>query len=454
MPRYHIFTVGCQMNEADSEALAARLRMLGYREGPLESADLIVLNSCSVREAAEARIIGKLGTLKALKASRPNTVLALMGCMVDARTDRLKQQFPQVDIFARPQAFDGLIAELESLVGPFDPDPDAVDECADMASAEGTPVARFVPIIHGCDKMCSFCIIPFRRGRERSRPVDEIAQEVTGWVRRGVKEVTLLGQNVDSYGHDLPDAPDLADLLAVVNAIDGLWRIRFLTSHPNDMSQKLIQAVADLPKACEHINLPVQAGDDRILADMRRGYTVGQYREVIGRIRATIPGVSLATDIIVGYPGETAAEFQRTLDLLAEIQFDKVHVAMYSPRPGTRAYRLGDDVPPAEKKRRLQAIERLQEVVCAELNRPLLDQTVEVLVEGEHKGKWQGRTRSNKLVFVPNQGEDLAGELVDVRITRTGPWALGGELTAETRARLARRQPPTAPPSLIPLTAR
>jgi tRNA-2-methylthio-N6-dimethylallyladenosine synthase len=260
---------------------------------------------------------------------------------------------------------------------------------------------------------------------------------VEGLAARGVKEVTLLGQNVDSYGHDLSGAdrtrdrgrwhPDLADLLEAVHGVEGLLRIRFLTSHPADMSQRLIETVARLPRVCEHMELPVQSGDDTVLRRMGRRYTVAQYQSLIDRVRVAMPGVGLATDVIVGFPGETEAQFGATYRLLEEQRFDVVHVAAYSPRPGTPAERLPDDVPPEEKERRRRAIDDLQERIVGEINAGLLGQTVEILVEERHRGKWRGRTRTNKLVFLPVGGEDLAGKLVSARIVQAGAWSMQGE---------------------------
>jgi tRNA-2-methylthio-N6-dimethylallyladenosine synthase len=283
--------------------------------------------------------------------------------------------------------------------------------------------------------MCTFCIIPYRRGRQVSRPVDEVAQEVELLVNRGVREVTVLGQTVDAYGYDLPGQPDLSQLLARLNDIDGLERIRFLTSHPSYMDDRIIRAVADLPKVCEHINLPVQAGDDEVLRRMRRPYTRDHYRELVGRIRDTVPGVSLSTDIIVGFPGETEEQYQRTLDLVAELRFDKVHCAAYSTRPGTTAHRtMPDDVTKEDKNRRMKELDTLQESILRETNSALVGRTVQVLVEGHKKGKWQGRTRTDKLVFFPADSDDAAnynrssylGQLVDVEISQASPWALQG----------------------------
>lgn len=257
--------------------------------------------------------------------------------------------------------------------------------------------------------------------------MNEVICEVQSLVQRGVKEVTLLGQNVDSYGHDLPTKPDLADLLCELDRIDGLTRIRFLTNHPKDLSQKLMETVARLDKVCEYFSVPFQAGDNGILQAMRRCYIIEQYRELIERIRSAIPGAALSTDVIVGFPGETEAQFQRTLDLVCDVRFDTVHVAAYSERPGTiAAHHFKDDIPLAEKMRRLKEVERLQETIATEINATLLGQTVEVLVEGEKGDKWYGRTRTGKLVFFPDSG-NRSGQLINIKVEKTSPWSLQGK---------------------------
>ncbi len=422
MPCYYIWTIGCQMNKADSERISSYLEQAGFQATRrAEEAEIIVLNSCVVRQSAEDRVINKLGALKSLKRGPQNPILALTGCMVNSRVDGLRHRFPHVDLFCRPQAVEELGQFLASRGLAAPPKPDS------PLPLHPSP-STFVPIIEGCDKFCSYCIVPYRRGRERSRPVDEILCEVRWLAQRGVKEVTLLGQNVDSYGHDLPATPDLADLLAELNEVDSLSRIRFLTSHPKDMGERLIEAMAHLEKVCEHLSLPFQAGDDDILMAMRRGYSAKQYRELVERIRDAIPGVALSTDIIVGFPGESEEQFERTFDMIRELRFDTVHAACYSPRPGTIAARkLRDDVPLEEKRRRREKIEALQEGIASEINSQLLGQTVEILVEGRKKGKWQGRTRTDKLVFFSDE-DDHIGKLVRVKIEKTSPWALQGSL--------------------------
>lgn len=424
------------MNYADVRRVASELEKVGFRatDQP-EQADVLILETCTVRQSAEDKVYGWLTYLKPLKERKPDTVIAVMGCLVGVKGNRaLQQRFPFVDVFMPPSS-DGkpLLAYLQQHEA-YRLEQQAVAERfaiqdGDLVLPEherNRLVSAPVAVVYGCSHACTFCTIPLKRGPERSRPIGEIVQEVRALVRQGVKEVQLLGQIVDRYGKDVPDGPDLSDLLRAVHEVEGLERIRFLTSHPNYMSDRILETVAELPKVCEHIEVPVQAGDDEVLRNMRRGYTADDYRRLIARIRAIIPNVSIATDIIVGFPGETEAQFQRTYDLLAELKLDVAHIAKYSPRPGTvSARRMVDDVPPEEKERRRKALDDLQAQIVAEINSRYLGQTVEVLVEGEHKGKWRGRTRTNKLVFFED-GRDWRGKLAQVSITWTGPWSMQG----------------------------
>lgn len=428
--RYCIWTIGCQMNEAESARAAAMLSQAGYLQTQIEDdADVIIVNSCVVRQAAEDKVAGKVGSLAQVKRRRPDIRIALTGCMVTGQESQLAERFPHVDLFYGPSEFNKLVRIAPELE---DVDVDLAELPHFYQEGTGDPnVTAFVPIIYGCNFVCSYCIVPYRRGREVSRPLTDILEEVKRLAARGVKEVTLLGQTVNAYGHDLPSHPDLADLLAAVDAVDGIERVRFLTSHPKYMSDRIIRAVADLPSLCEHINLPVQAGDNEVLRRMRRTYTVEHYRERIGFIRDTIPGVTLATDIIVGFPGETEEQFANTYRLLEDLRFDKVHVAMYSPRPGTLSNRWVDDVPRAEKKRRHRAIEKLQAELLTERNRHNVGKTYEVLVDGFAKGRWRGRTRGNSLVFFESDGT-WSGKTVDVAIADSTPWyMLGNPVAAE-----------------------
>ncbi len=434
------------MNEADSRRLASELDRLGLRHtDEADAADVIVLNTCVVRQSAEDRVYGRLGQLKVLKKRHPGRVIGVMGCLVGVRDPLpLRKRFPFVDVFMPPSDPEPMVTFLR--------DRGVEQEAVEQQAAEralrdalqdgdlilpaherGKLVSAYIPVVYGCSHACSFCVIPFRRGVERSRSVGEIEVEARALAVQGVKEVTLLGQIVDRYGKDIPDGQDLADLLRVVHEVEGIERIRFLTSHPNWMSDRLLDAVAELPKVCEHIEVPIQAGDDEVLRRMKRGYTQADYRRLVERIRERVPGVAINTDIIVGFPGETEKQFEETYNVLADLRLDKAHIAMYSPRPKTLSTRtMADDVPPEEKKRRLHRLDELQQQVVGEINSRLLGQRVEVLVEGKQRGKWRGRTRQNKLVFFEDEA-DRRGNLVDVEITWTGPWSMQGRLPGQAQ---------------------
>lgn len=442
--KYHLLTLGCQMNEADSQLLASELEKLGYRAASeADHADILVVNTCVVRQSAEDKGMARLTQLRDLKNSQPDKVIGVMGCMVGVRNPvSLRQRLPFVDVFMAPSDPAPMVNFLRSRAGEIEIEQqetlarlerDAIQD-GDLILPEheqGQLVSAHVPVVYGCSHACTFCVIPFRRGVERSRSVGEIVRHVRSLALQGVKEVTLLGQIVDRYGKDIVDGPDLADLLRVVHEVSeetGLERIRFLTSHPNWMTDKLLDTVAELPRVMPHIEVPVQAGDDVVLENMKRGYTVEKYRRLVENIRARIPEVAIHTDIIVGFPGETDAQFQRTYDLLAELKLDKAHLARYSPRPNTVSERrMVDDVSDEEKKRRHHLLDALQARVVAEINAQYLGKTVQVLVEDLHKGKWRGRTPQNKLVFFESQ-MDWRGKIVTVEITWTGPWSMQGRL--------------------------
>jgi tRNA-2-methylthio-N6-dimethylallyladenosine synthase len=504
--KYHIWTVGCQMNMADTQRVSGILENLGWEESPtMDGANLVVLNTCSVREQPEKRAHGQLSLLKHAKRNRADLLVAMMGCMVgnSRQVEEMKQRYPVVDLFFKVEQAEILPEFLEERWTPL-----AGEGCVDVADLgaprtigvsaplpmlqleHGLPEApveipvaaplsnghatsalagamasnfrpgsrelhyptadatglktpsptAWLPVILGCNKVCSYCIVPSRRGRERSRPMAELVDEARALTASGARELTLLGQTVEAYGLDLPGAGDLGDLMAALSEIDTLERIRFMTSYPPHMTDKMIHQMAALPKVCEHVNIPVQHGDDGMLARMRRGYTLAEYRTLIGKLRAWWPGVSLSTDIIVGFCGETDEEFQHTLDLLEEIRFDVVHVAMYSPRPGTLAFKWEDDVPLKVKRERLHAVEAVQERIALESNAPYVGRIEEVLIEshqvagGQHQ--WRGRNRTNKLVFLPANrpgsasglGADVRpGDLVNVRIDRATAWSLQGQ---------------------------
>lgn len=450
--KYHLWTIGCQMNDADSQRVGSELEKLGYRYTPAyREADVVVINTCVVRQSAEDKATGFTSSLKPLKEGNSKKVLALMGCLVGVKGNHhLKKAFPHVDVFMPPSNADPLINYL--LEQENRPAEAALikqryaiqdEDLILPAHLQHKLVSAHIPIVYGCSHVCSYCVIPSRRGIEHSRPIGEIAAEIRSLVDQGVKEVTLLGQIVDRYGYDVPDGPRLADLLRVIHEINGLERIRFLTSHPNYMTDELLQTVAELPKVCEHIEVPIQAGNDEVLANMKREYTVGDYRRLIDRIRHFLPDTSIATDIIVGFPGETETQFQGTLDILRELKMDVCHSAIYSPRPGTVSDKImDDDVPAEEKKRRLDAVNDLQAEIVAGINRDYVGKSVEVLVEDLHKGKWKARTRTNKLVFFEDD-QNWRGKLVNIDIQWAGPWSMRGIISGQ----------PAKTPPVIALTS-
>lgn len=423
------------MNVADSQRVGSSLEHLGYTlTETIEEADVIVLNTCVVRQSAEDKAMGRVTSLAPLKKKNPNLVINLMGCMVGVRgAEKLRQKLPFVDVFSPPSDPGPLIShitqgEVQSLE-----DSETtrrflmMDEELILPIAEqGKLVSAHVPIVYGCSHACTFCIIPSKRGGERSRPVGDIVSEVRSLARQGVKQVTLLGQIVDRYGKDIPDGPNLAALLRIIHDVEGIERIRFLTSHPNYFDDELIQTIAKLPRVMPHIELPIQAGDDEVLVDMKRGYTQQQYRDLVAKIRSQIPDCSIATDIIVGFPGETEEQFMETYRVLSDLKLDVAHLARYSLREGTVAARriaLRDNVPEEDKLRRLHILDDLQEQIVGEINKKYLGETVEVLFEDKVKGRWRGRTPTNKIVFVESEDE-LRGKILPVTVTWTGPWSM------------------------------
>ncbi|MET1231341.1 MAG: MiaB/RimO family radical SAM methylthiotransferase [Candidatus Limnocylindrales bacterium] len=532
LPRFHVWTLGCQMNRSDSEEMAGALLAAGCDEAPsLEAADLVVINTCAIREAAEQKVIGRMGALERLKSANPGLRVVLTGCAVRAdNVARLPRRYPAVDLFLRPDEEPELVARLGltsstapgALRSTVASPAMAMSDTASSATARpaaaafqrvgvsiaatadhlpatraaavgegrvarGSATQAWVPIIYGCDKTCTYCIVPFSRGPERSRPFDEVVDEARSLAERGYREVTLLGQNVNSYGHDLASDPRFAaihgrrelgrrldldgrpDIAALLRAIDGLRtadgqpaipRLRFITSHPWDLTDRLIAAMAECPSVCEHLHLPVQSGDDAVLRRMGRQYTVEAYLGLVARLRAAIPDISLTTDVIVGFCGETDAHFEASLTLLRTVGYDQVFAAAFSPRPGTPAARLADDVPAAEKRRRLNALLAVQEAIGLRRNQRWVGRETEVLVESvqtrrghDHvepqNGKrgddhaeapakdaaadaaatrqLTGRNRQNRLVHVEGDPR-LVGQLVVARIERAGPYALVGRL--------------------------
>lgn len=432
--RYVKFLVyGCQMNVSDAERMAGQLASIGYE--PTEAmgeADLILINTCCVRESAEDRVYGKIGEIKHLKEQNPALIFGITGCMAQKEGEALIRRAPHIDFVLgtnKVHELTHVVQEIEAERG------HVVDvQFAETELPEGIPVARqnkfsvWVPIMYGCNNFCTYCIVPYVRGRERSRRPEEVVAEVREAVRQGAKEVTLLGQNVNSYGKDHKRA-DFADLLKMVDEVPGIERVRFMTSHPKDLSDKLIETIRAGKHICEHIHLPVQHGSNRILRAMHRIYTVEDYRALVARIRAALPTVSLTTDLIVGFPGETEEDFSELLAFLREIRYDSAYTFLYSKRSGTPAATMDGQVPEKVKHERLERLMAVQDAISREKNEALLGTEAEVLVEGPSKhdaAVWNGRTRTNKLVLFPH-GEEQPGDLVRVKITQPQTWVLKGE---------------------------
>ncbi|MGZ6267759.1 MAG: MiaB/RimO family radical SAM methylthiotransferase [Candidatus Limnocylindrales bacterium] len=513
LPSFFIWTLGCQMNQSDSEEMAGQLLAVGCeRAVSIEEAGLVVINTCAVREHAETRVIGRQGLLADLKQARPGMRVVLAGFGVrQSERAGLAKRFPAVDLFLRPDEEPELALRLglvsaQAPVGLRTADTAATtvlsgrpvsaadrlaasraSALAESRVARSSTISAWLPIVYGCDKTCTYCIVPFARGPERSRPFDDIVAEARQIAAAGFAELTLLGQNVNSYGHDLPAEerfghidttrfagrrldlqarPDLAELLRAIDAIHGddgkpaISRLRFMTSHPWDLSDRLIAAIDECDSVCEHLHLPIQSGDDEMLRRMGRQYTVAHYRERLERLRSAVPGLAVSTDVIVGFCGETEAQFESTLRVLEEVRYDTVFAAAYSPRPGTAALQMVDDVPAQEKRRRLNELLRVQEAIGLERNREWLARDVEVLVEqvtptrrrlnpddvateesdlpaspvpvlagtaGEGSVALAGRTRHNKLVHLAGH-PGLVGQRVRVHVEYAGPFALRGRL--------------------------
>jgi tRNA-2-methylthio-N6-dimethylallyladenosine synthase len=438
--RFNIWTSGCQMNEHDSEIMQALLEKEGYQWTPdPKDADIVILNTCSVRKTAEQRALGFLGNMKYQKSKNPELVIAVGGCMAHNPEIRefLVKKAPFVNIIFGTRNFHRLPEFLkESLEHNKKVVADEHDETGEtpglLPAHRGNPVKGYVTIMYGCNNFCSYCIVPYTRGREKSRPPEEIIEEVTQLAADGYREVTLLGQNVNSYGKELSGHVNFAGLLESLDEIPGLARIRYMTSHPRDFTEELIETIAASQKVCEHFHLPIQSGSNRILELMNRGYTREKFIALTERIREKVPQASITTDIIVGFPKEAEDDFQDTLDLVERVRFDAAFTFLYSPRQGTPAVKMGEQISQDAKKERMARLVDLQNKITLEHNLSLENQVVEVLVEGRSKKdpeRWSGRTRTNKIVdFEGLEGEDLTGELADVLITCARTWNLIGKL--------------------------
>lgn len=438
---YSILTWGCQMNEDDSAQMAAMLEQNGYRPVRIEEADVILLNTCSVRAKPENKVYSKLGELKELKALRPDTVIGVCGCMAQKEAPLIRRRAPHVDLVVGTGQIDripALVSRVRSERQPLIATdlPNRKDRADKSTPARSIPLSAprlksFVSIMYGCDKFCAFCIVPITRGKERSRPADEIVLEVERLASAGTKEVTLLGQTVNSYGKFLDKPYTFADLLARLSGIEGIERIRFTSPYPKDFTDELIHAISSLPQVCPQVHLPLQVGDDELLARMRRGYTLEQYRAIVAKLRAAVPGLSLTTDLMLGFPGETQQQFENTLRFVEEIRYDSAFMFAYSPREGTKAAGLDEQVPRAVKIARLEKLIELQNAITLDTNRGQVGDICRVLVEGrspKDSSKWTGQTPQGKTVNFPAEEEDLFGQIVPIRTTEPHLWGFSGEL--------------------------
>lgn len=435
--KYITLTYGCQMNMHDSEILSGFLEDIGYKEADsLEKSDIVILNTCAVREKAEEKVLGKIGGLKALKKENPHLIIAVCGCMVqqEKTAEKIKSRYPHVDLIFGTHnlhKFPELIKEAEEsreTILDIWPRRDGVVEGLPKYRKDG--VKAWVTITYGCNNFCTYCIVPYVRGRERSRKMSNIVAEVEGLAAQGYKEITLLGQNVNSYGKDLSKKVTFAQLLQRLDRIKGLERIRYMTSHPRDFTRELVEVIFHSEKICEHFHLPIQAGSSRILEKMNRGYTREHYLKLVGYIKELIPGSSITTDFIVGFPGETDEDFNDTLDIAERVRFDSAFTFIYSSRKGTAASTMPGQVSQEVKKERLQRLMEVQNRISREINDELKGEIVEILVEGISRQEdlmFTGRTRTNKIVNFKGKKE-LPGELVKVRITETRTWSLLGEI--------------------------
>lgn len=434
---YAIINYGCQMNESDSEHYAGQLLDLGYEaSADYEHADVVVINTCCVRENAEKKILGKIGEMKRLKRENPDMVLCVAGCMAQEWGKDLQKKYPQVDLVLGTAHVNNFSSILQNHLAGHGRAESVYDDLAIMPQEfEGSFVrkssfAAWVPIMYGCNNFCTYCIVPYVRGRERSRSAEAICHEIEKAVALGYKEFTLLGQNVNSYGKDRGEEEGFSKLLELVDAIPGVERIRYMTSHPRDMSEAVVRTIAESQHICKNFHIPVQSGSSRIMKAMNRGYDRERYLKLVETIRRCVPDAVITTDLIVGFPGETEKDFEETLDLLRTVEYDDAFTFIYSPRKGTPAAGFGAQVPDAVKHERLDRLMALQNEICLKRNKRLVGRTLAVMVEGPSKSNpamLSGRTDGNDLVLWPKIRDHAPGDLVNVKMERVQTWLIRGK---------------------------
>ena len=429
-------TYGCQMNFSDAERMEGELARLGYAAvDSMEQASLIIINTCCVRETAEDKVYGKIGEIKALKRRNPDLIFGITGCMAQKEGEKLIRRAPHIDFVLGTNKVHEVVSTVQKLETAqarhiVDTELREAEMPEDVAVHRKTALSAWIPIMYGCNNFCTYCIVPYVRGRERSRMPEDIVREAEEAAAQGFKEVTLLGQNVNSYGKDHQKA-SFAGLLELVDGVEGIERVRYMTSHPKDLSDEVIEVIKNSRHICRHFHLPVQHGSNRILKAMNRVYTVEQYRELVRKIRAAVPDASLTTDLIVGFPGETEEDFQQLLDFLAEIRYDQAYTFIYSRRSGTPAAEMPEQVEDACKHERLNRLMALQNQISLEINQQLVGRVLEVMVEGPSQtdaAVWTGRTGTNKILLWQHVGTEKPGDLVQVEVQQAQTWILKGKL--------------------------
>ncbi len=436
--KFFTITYGCQMNESDTERINGQLAELGYTEAAaMDEADVIIMNTCSIRQNAEEKVYGKMGEIKKLKAKNPHLLLGIMGCMAQENKRKLIARMPLIDFVLGPYHIHDLkevVTELQegaSHIVRTEMNPERVKDYSELRASRKSHIFAWVPIMQGCNKFCTYCIVPYVRGRQTSRTVEDIVGEAESLAADGYKEITLLGQNVNSYGLDFRDGTDFSTLIRALDQVDGIERIRYMTSHPRDMTFAMVDAMAESPKVARQMHLPVQHGHNEMLRRMNRGYTIEHFLELLSYVREKMPDITVTTDLITGFPGETEEMHQATLRLLREAQFDSAYTFIYSPRQGTPAARMEDQVPEEVKKRRLQELMDTENKISLRKNEAMVGKTYTIIVEGPTKQDdccWYGRTSGNKMILFPRTEGISIGDTVDAEVEQAQTWLLKGKL--------------------------
>lgn len=434
--KYFTITYGCQMNESDSEKINGQLEELGYLLAEqMEEADIVILNTCSIRQNAEEKVYGKIGEVKQLKDKNPHVLLGIAGCMAQENRRKLVQRMPIIDFVIGPYNIHNLheIVTDKEAVGSHvvltQMKPQRVRDYSLLKASRKSKIFAWVPIMQGCNKFCTYCIVPYVRGRETSRTIEDIKAEVISLAQDGYKEITLLGQNVNSYGLDFKNNTDFSDLIRALDTVEGIKRIRYMTSHPRDMTKEMVDVMAASSKVVRHMHLPVQHGSNEMLKRMNRGYTVEHFYEMVDYIRERMPDVGFTTDLITGFPGETEEMHQATIALLKKVRFDSAYTFIYSPRRGTPAASMTNQISDEIKHRRLNEIMEVQNQISLEINKELEGQDIEILVEGPTKqdeNHWFGRTSTNKMIVFPKVEGIKIGDIVLAHVNIAQTWILKG----------------------------